>query len=735
MPPPTREELEERARQATRDLHEEATVPDPDRTYKNEIRKYKEWVAEQREEEDLPEGPRYITRENVDCYFAEIVARRMVKPETARRVVNALQWMADKDEYLGEEARFVIDDSQRVEDALLAQALLYQEHVNGQVVDPHKNVPTRTLTMEERKRVITTILSENRQNWMNMCLSWTGCECMMTRNDSMRKFRLCDLHALNTHGPCFEGPYDRRMMGILYHKGRAHKERQTKTREVGCYRHKDFVLCFTGMLAMTLFVRLFADGTMNFYDGMDENEAPQWWSKKLIEGWSSYKAAFEAYTEILDYLDISWEKVCHLRKAGTEYASSVGRLRAEVIATMTKHVARKGSNRFQEAYNTELYPPIMLVMSGFKEDDDYFNPRTRVDVKAYCRRHGRDPVDFIFPRRFLWKQEQESDGGDKSKAATAFLDEALPFLAEVAIQDGIYWIEKFPNHPASLHLLHVMPADFPQFAATARAWVREQIQGLDAQRLSSMTNQTQQAFTFLGNRLVNLEQQSALRHYELLQKVEQQNAQILQLLQQQQPQAPDNDDDDDYDDDGNGGGDDGDDDDDGGEIHFCTDDTPKSPVRRLLGRLLGQKAPKKSSGAKKPASIPIPAATVPQAQQHQVQQLRHVPYVPPFPTAMPKTWKDLAFQHAQYGLSKYQSSNKLHWPNNVRNAFSKRAYLYHHLERKANRMHGDADLATKIPLAAAKLDDDRKGISMHKIYRQLKSVDPTTKKRQSKKGV
>jgi hypothetical protein len=92
-----------------------------------------------------------------------------------------------------------------------------------------------------------------------------------------------------------------------------------------------------------------------------------------------------------------------------------------------------------------------------------------VDVKAYCRRHGRDPVDFIFPRRFLWKQEQESDGGDKSKAATAFLDEALPFLAEVAIQDGIYWIEKFPNHPASLHLLHVMPADFPQFAATARA--------------------------------------------------------------------------------------------------------------------------------------------------------------------------------------------------------------------------------------------------------------------------
>jgi hypothetical protein len=48
-------------------------------------------------------------------------------------------------------------------------------------------------------------------------------------------------------------------------------------------------------------------------------------------------------------------------------------LNAEEIATLSKHK----TERIFEAYLTELYPPVLTVMAGFRiHDDPYVVPRT-----------------------------------------------------------------------------------------------------------------------------------------------------------------------------------------------------------------------------------------------------------------------------------------------------------------------------------------------------------------------
>ena len=173
----------------------------------------------------VPDGNRFITREVVDLYFAQVVALRVVKPATARCAISALQWQADKDEYLGERVRFVVDDSQCVKDALRAQERLYNQHLQNSIEGPHDKLPTDTLSHQDSRRVISTVLAESRANWQPLCICWKGSEAMMLRNASMRKFTLPDLLTiLDTHTPRDDGPFDQQMLALVYRPGTKHKE-------------------------------------------------------------------------------------------------------------------------------------------------------------------------------------------------------------------------------------------------------------------------------------------------------------------------------------------------------------------------------------------------------------------------------------------------------------------------------------------------------------------------------
>ena len=117
------------------------------------------------------------------------------------------------------------------------------------------------------------------------------------------------------------------------------------------------------------------------------------------------------------------------------------------MVTMSKHSKDKIF-----AYLTDLLKPVLRVMSGHAKDADYFVPRTDILVSELGMTED-EVTTCIFPLIGMWRDQQASVGGDDSVAARNFLYVALPFLAEVLLQDGIFWIHDFPDHEISTLLL------------------------------------------------------------------------------------------------------------------------------------------------------------------------------------------------------------------------------------------------------------------------------------------
>ena len=58
----------------------------PDKTYVQNWNKFKKWVEEKHAKNVLLAGDKYITRDNVDLYFSDVVAyNKKVLPDTAKK--------------------------------------------------------------------------------------------------------------------------------------------------------------------------------------------------------------------------------------------------------------------------------------------------------------------------------------------------------------------------------------------------------------------------------------------------------------------------------------------------------------------------------------------------------------------------------------------------------------------------------------------------------------------------
>jgi hypothetical protein len=80
-----------------------------------------------------------------------------------------------------------------------------------------------------------------------------------------------------------------------------------------------------------------------------------------------------------------------------------------------------------------------------KGDKTYFVPHAQLplqyNVGWYCAK--------LLPNLQECRRWASSREGDKSTCCSKFLNEILPFFVVVLVQDGIYLIRDFPNHPVS----------------------------------------------------------------------------------------------------------------------------------------------------------------------------------------------------------------------------------------------------------------------------------------------
>jgi Centromere DNA-binding protein complex CBF3 subunit, domain 2 len=657
-----------------------------DPSYEREWKKYKQYVAENVISGQLVSGGKFLTRTNVDAYFNEIIVNRTFAPASARRVVSALQWFADREEHANGEDAFSVD-STSVKGALKTHGRMYSERVVHQdAVDPHANLPTDMLSGEQIRSVLTMALDQS--NWKDFSTCWNICENSFLRCDSMLKLRLCDLNIDYTHGPVESGP-NAPMLSMILQK-MAHKDRSSRIRVCGMWRSRDYLRCATGMLAFNTFFTYYNDTSLHFFRSATPNAKPDWQLRKILTGWSNRNAVASAYDAIYKALGLSWYKCTHLRTMGIEHASVAG-LNNDELGTLSKHITDK-----IDRYTTELYPPVLKVMARFSKEEEYWVPRLSLGLPSDFTHN--DLVKCLWPRIDEWREQQRSTYGDfpcDGCAASNFLWKVLPFFAMVIFQDGIYWLRDFPNNEATRLLAHIMPTWYPEWAADARDKVEEMIQHREDSKITTLNTAVQAAFTALANKMDAGEERLNTRIEAMANNLQ---LQIAGLGQR-------------------------------GVAQHAAQHNEEQEEPSLVAIVGMEAAPSRIS-----LSPVTTASTLPPMVQVPPSQLSEWPY---FPTPLPKSMEALWQEHCIYKLDAWAGKgiSKKHWPDAVKMGFSRRMFFYRKIYEQASRFRNETeDFHTgKMPRAAAELDKMRAGRSMPKFGDALRTLNPLFKPREKRK--
>ena len=418
-------------------------------------------------------------------------------PETAKRIRPSLQYFSKFVEYIDGNLTFDVN-SNIVERSLEAQQERYFKRMaDTELSDPHANLPTDVIGDEDHEKALGEIFTHNYPNWKDLAVSWTLCTQTYIRNHSARVLLLGDLRTDSSHGPEVGGA-NKNILTMILRMGR-HKVKKDKIKVVGAWRHRNYLRCSTGMVAMSMMTRLYFCRDIDFRMA---HGSSKWQKIPLISGWKDQKAADKAYRALLMATNISWSKVTHLRKAGMEQSSARGDLTSEEQATMSKHSTQKNFR-----YASELYAPVMHVMAGFSRASEYRVPRINLEPPP----DWGDITRCVFPQIDIWKMQANAPDGDKTRAAQNFLGETLPFLARVVVQDGIYWLRDFPDHEISRQLRHIFPPSYEQWALEKRQALEQEVQNEGASQILNLNCAAQASYNQLRDQLTarttNIEQQ------------------------------------------------------------------------------------------------------------------------------------------------------------------------------------------------------------------------------------
>jgi hypothetical protein len=287
------------------------------------------------------------------------------------------------------------------------------------------------------------------------------------RGDSMRFSRLCDTRLDEVHGP-MDSKYP--MIGFIQ-QDYTGKVTNTFKKISGMWRHRNWLFCGTGWLAATILYRL-ANGPMYadiHFEHNAHNSAPDWYESELLS-WQSYDAMYSVYRRVYEATAIFWAKCTHMRRQGCDDAGRRG-VGETQMAQQTGH----GGTSLLSSYLSDLPPETLKALAGFAEGESYFVERWEIQINdsEYPLIEGRtdvsneELVNMFLPTKYQhWVDSYL--GGVKWKCGRQFLTKVLPFLAMVFVQDGIYRIERFPNHETSLFLFSTFGGD------RFREWARRQ---------------------------------------------------------------------------------------------------------------------------------------------------------------------------------------------------------------------------------------------------------------------
>jgi hypothetical protein len=423
--------------QAMGEMATKLLVRKTSRAYKNVYVRFCKWVKDNLPPQEQVDGV-YITRSNVDQFFSRHVVNCYGLKATTSRIAVALQWFYSNVENPGG-PEFIVKNT-HVKECISIQQDYHKAGANDRHAgsDPHKGL--KDLMPEEDLRKIVTHMHQYRHDWGSLAMSFTWGTNAGVRGASSRKLTLCDLNMSRGFGPVRKGPRSRTLMLVL-RKGDIHKDNHTTDKQVSVWRHRDYLLCAAFSSALHVIDTLRGNSTINFYHAQKKQRA-SWWNVPLID-YETLSQESSAMKEVYAATDVEACKVTHNRTQAVQRAGSEG-LAPWQVNTFTKHLL----NKFHTSYQSESDKEACKVMAGFSKSEAHLVPEEYLtmpwDIKLL--------IGLLIPKYPQWLQEAASVQGDKSSCCRHFLNDIIPFLVEVLVQDGIFFISDFPNHPMSQYL-------------------------------------------------------------------------------------------------------------------------------------------------------------------------------------------------------------------------------------------------------------------------------------------
>jgi hypothetical protein len=415
------------------------------RANQNEYKKFCRWVErEGLRSADVGEDPIFVNRLSIDEYFRKVVISRVGNKNTVTRIRNCLQYFYDNIERKLPRAppAFTVQ-SPSVDESLKTQQERWRtgELINEGTVaaDPHNGLKDRMPTSD--KKTIIHYVHGHRKDWGSLGMSFCWGNNAGVRGASSRKLVYADLNMSWGFGPVDVGEHARILMLVLRKGDGVHKDCFVTDKQVGVWRHKHYLLCAAFNTALHVINELRQNSTINFYHA-NKNQRASWWDTPLVE-FEDGNQESAAMSAVLKATGVSSCKVTHHRTQAVQHGGAEG-LAPWQISTFTKHMTEK----LNSAYFPECNHESMHVMSDHKKSEPY---------GAYYRyaRLQHTPTHYVrllLPKYDEWCSQQSSAEGDKSTCCSKFLQDILPFLAEVLVTGGIYLIKDLPRHPMSQYL-------------------------------------------------------------------------------------------------------------------------------------------------------------------------------------------------------------------------------------------------------------------------------------------
>jgi hypothetical protein len=292
---------------------------------------------------------------------------------------------------------------------------------------------------------------------INFLISWNCAMQGFTRGDEVRNCRLADLcHEIN-YGPWHLS--DQGLSHIQDHSSPngilsmiqqpfSTKISSSKAHAVGFFRHRDWRRCATSAIAFSVMGRFhnMTHSQLSDLFKVGPSGVPIWYKYYLID-WRKYDSMAASFKNYFEIADIEYTKVTHARKLGIIRAHQMGADRENIIL-LSKHTVHK----VDTSYLPELPYQALLATAGFDvyRRQEYFIPRSYAQVPP-------DWIGLVFPYINTWQvQVNNTWGYDKGKSARSFVNNLLPHLAQIVVQDGMYLTTTYPNHPYSKLLLQKM---------------------------------------------------------------------------------------------------------------------------------------------------------------------------------------------------------------------------------------------------------------------------------------